>query len=76
MILLRLVPSLLLCVVLLSVRIRSKALMGSKLWQLKVFQKRMPKTMGLGSERQVKIDYIGKALEVLNLKGHKITRLA
>ena len=32
--------------------------------------------MGLGSERQVKKDYVGKALEVLNLKGHKITRLA
>ena len=27
--------------------------------------------MGLGSERQVKIDYVGKALEVLNLKGLK-----
>ena len=28
------------------------------------------------SETQVKIDYVGKALKVLNLKGHKIAQLA
>ena len=35
----------------------------------------MPKNMDSRSERQVKIDYVGKALEVFNHNEHKITQL-
>ena len=41
---------------------------------LRVVQQKMPNNMDSRSETQVKIDYAGTALEVLNLKGHKIAQ--
>ena len=42
----------------------------------KVVQQKMPKNMDSRSETKVKIDYVGKAWEVLNMKGNKIAQLA
>ena len=36
----------------------------------------MPKNVDPRSETRVKIDYVEKALEVLNLKGYKIAQFA